>query len=486
LTIAVILPLVVSLGAFMLLQYQTQRKDMLDSLALVASQTGLTIQNSLKIAMLNHNQEELQHILDSIGKNQTLRIVYLLDASGKVVFAPEGKGVGTQLNNQDISCQPCHQLPPSQRPGSIVISLPSGQSVFRTMNPIVNAPECQSCHNPAQRLTGVLLTDISMAPLEASLRNALWQHLLVWMAAILVSVLVVNFVINRFVFHRLAGITTAIKEVDIGRLSPILPVSQTDEIGQLTLAFNEMVRQLEVRDVENRQLSTNLYRQNIERRDLLRRLITAQEDERRRVSRDLHDELGQALAGLALQTEATRNLVMSNPEQAIRVLQQTQNLIYKTSDQMYKLILALRPSVLDDLGLVAAVRVYAERIFSEEGIAFKIDASCYNTRLSPELETVLYRVFQESLHNIVRHACAQQVLITLSIENGFFRGEIMDDGQGFDPESIRSNPDEPHGLGLLGMRERVTEYHGTVEIFSSVDHGTKVVVLIPLEEVPVG
>ena len=486
LTLAVVLPLIVSFSVFMIVQYQIQRKNMLADLAVVASQTGLTIQNSLEIAMLHHDREELQQILDSIGKNQALRIVYLLDRSGVVVFSPEGKGVGTQLDNRDASCQPCHGLLPSQRPASVVVSLYSGQNVFRTMNPIINEQACQTCHDPTQRIIGVLLTDISMSSLEASLQTSLWQFFGVWFAAILVSALVVNLVIHHFVLTRLNGITMAVKKLGIGQSAPILPISQRDEIGLLSGAFNEMLQDLEKRNGENQRLSADLNRQILERGELLKRMITAQEDERKRVSRDLHDELGQSLAGAALHLEALKNFISVDPDQAVQILDQTQLLIRMSSDQMYNLILALRPSVLDDLGLVAALRVYMERVFAEAAIAYSLDTSGLDTRLNPNLETVLYRVFQESLNNIVRHARAQHVTVTLSIEDAFFKGEICDDGQGFDPGSIRTNPDGPQGLGLLGMRERVFEYHGKVEIFSSLNHGTRVVVWIPLEEVLVG
>jgi signal transduction histidine kinase len=485
-TFSVVLPLVLILGTFMVVQYQTQQKDILDNLALLASQTGLTIQNSLEIAMLNHNQEELQHILDSIGKNQSLRIVYLLDTSGRVVFAPEGQGVGTHLDNHDPTCQQCHQLPPSQRPSSIVVSLPGNERVFRTMNPIVNLPQCQGCHDPSQHLNGVLLTDISMAPLEASLTKGLWQHFLWWIAAILVSVIIVNLVLDRFVLHRLGGITHAIRELGLGQQSSPLPENHDDEVGQVSLAFNEMARQVEKRNSENQQLSEDLQRQNTERGELLGRLITAQEDERTRVARDLHDELGQALAGLSLQTEATKTLVTSNPELALSYLDQTQNLIGATSEQMYNLILALRPSVLDDLGLVAALRVHADRIFKSTGIQFKLDPNGFSGRLPLDVETALYRIFQEAMNNVVRHAHASKVQMTISLENNIFRGEIIDDGQGFDFEAIRSNPDKPQGLGLLGMQERVTQYKGKIEVTSGMENGTKIVILIPLEEVSVG
>jgi signal transduction histidine kinase len=485
-TISVVLPLVLILGTFMVVQYKTQQDNSMNNLALLASQTGLTIQNSLEIAMLNHNQEELQHILDSIGKNQILRIVYLLDTSGRVVFAPEGQGVGTQLDNHDPTCQPCHHLPPAQRPSSIVVSLAGGERVFRTMNPIVNLPQCQSCHDPSQHLNGVLLTDISMAPLEASLTNGILLNFLWWIAAILVTVIVANLVVERFVLRRLHGITNAIRDLGLGQQSSPLPENHDDEVSQVSLAFNEMARQVEKRNTENQHLSEDLQRQNTERGELLRRLITAQEDERARVARDLHDEFGQALAGLSLQTEAIKTLVPTNPEKALSVLDQTQDLIGKTSDQMYNLILALRPSVLDDLGLVAALRVHAERILTGAGIQFKLNSSGFSNRLPRDVETALYRIFQEAINNVVRHSHASKVSMSLSFADKTFRGEIADNGQGFDIEAVRSNLGKPQGLGLLGMQERIMQVHGQIEVSSNAGSGTKIVILIPLEEESVG
>jgi signal transduction histidine kinase len=484
--ILVLLPLVAILGTFMVMQYQAQQKAVLNNLAFLASQTGLTIQNSLAEAMLNHNQEELQQILNSIGKNQLLRSVYLLDTTGKVVFAPEGQGVGLQLTNLDAACQTCHRLPASQRPSSVVVTLAGGQRVFRTMNPIQNLPECQACHSPTQRLIGLLLTDISMQPLEASLSADLWLNFFWWIAAILVSAVVINLVVDRFVLSRMENLSRAIREIGSGQATLPLPENQQDEIGQVALAFNDMVRQIEKRSAENQQLSEDLQRQSAERGELLQRVITAQEDERKRVARELHDEFGQALAGLAFQTEATRNLIASDPEKAVAVLDQTQSLIQITTEQMYNMILALRPSVLDDLGLVAALRVHAERTLRDTGVAFSLESSCLTRRLPQELETVVYRIFQEALSNIMRHSGARNVSMVLALEEHCFRGEVQDDGQGFDPEAVRLNPDIQAGLGLLGMQERVTQYRGQVEIQSEPGRGTKIIVWIPLEEVDHG
>jgi signal transduction histidine kinase len=485
-TAAILSPLIIILGTFMLMQYQLQKKMVMENLTLLASQTALTIEYSLQQAMLNHNRKDLQEILDSIGQNKMLRGIYLIDPFGRIVFSPFSRQVGTTLTNEDDTCVVCHQMSPEKRPVSVVVTLPGGERFFRSMNPIQNKPECQECHKDSERITGVLMTDISIAPLEASLRMDMWQHLILWGAAILVSVLIVNLVMDRFILQRMEALSTAIQKLGGGQhLSP-LPENQTDEIGQVSQAFNQMVRQIETREIENKRLSDDLQRQSRERGELLKRVITAQEDERIRIARELHDEMGQALAVLALQMELANKCVGSKPEQAKNILEQSQNLVEDTTEQMYNMILALRPSDLDDLGLAVALKSHAERVLRGSGIHFHMDSTRLPNRLPPDLETVLYRVFQEALTNTFRHSRARQVSIILAKENGHVIGEIKDDGQGFDPKELCGDLNRPQGLGLAGMQERVLQHNGEVEIWSHPGQGTRINIRIPVMEVSDG
>ena len=490
-TLSVLLPLIFILGTFMVIQYEMRRRMMLENLALLASQTAVTIENSLQEAMLNHDQEQLQSILNAIGQNKMLRSVYLMDITGKVIFAPENHQVGVVLSNRSPSCLPCHSMPAAQRPGSIVVTDTQGQQVFRSMNPIQNRAACQGCHEPSQRLIGILMTDISMTLLEKSLNNDLALQVIWWSAAVFASALIVNIVVDRFVLKRLETLSMAIKELGLGQVSsPLLEKSASrinrDEIDQVHFAFNEMAQKIFARETENQQLTGDINRQSRERGELLKRLITAQEDERKRIARELHDQFGQALAVLALQTQVAQKFVSTRPEQASQVLNQTQELIGETSEQMYDMIMALRPSVLDDLGLLAALRSHAERIFRGTDIVFSLDGSRMGGRLPPSIEIVLYRVFQEALTNIIRYARARNVSIVLARENGVFSGEISDDGQGFDLAALRKGPDEPQGMGLLGMQERVAQQNGMLDIISEPGCGTRIVIHIPLEEESVG
>lgn len=481
-TLAVLVSLLVILGLLTAIDYQRYQTSMLANFSVVASQAGQVIETNLREQMLKSDFDGVQHLLDSIQESQGFRIVYILNADGQVIFASQKKDVGKLLDKSQPDCIPCHQQPVNQIPSSVVVTTSDGQRVFRSMNLIENGAPCKQCHNPGQRLIGMLITDISTSSAEASLNVDLRENLLWWVITISVVILVVNLVLDRLVLSRLEKFSTAIQDFGQEQQPPHLIDNQPDEIGKLSTAFLGMAKQIETRNIENQTLSENLQRQSEERGELLKRLITAQESERARLARELHDEMGQALSGLSLQMEVIQRYIKEDPERAKEYLKGIQILIRETTDCMYDLILALRPSLLDDLGLVAALRAHAERSFAGKGITFDFDISELNDRLPAELETALYRTFQEAISNIIRHSKATQVHIKLSQVYHHFDGEIIDNGQGFEPESIQYK-DSSRGLGLLGMRERITQCGGRLEISSTVGSGTKVSIFIPIREV---
>lgn len=478
--LGVVIPLLIILGAFTLIEYFRRQEIILDSLSILATHSGQVVEANLRQAMLDDNFAEVQTLLDAIGNTGQFRVVYLLDLTGEVIFAPHEEGIGVQLNNQQPDCIACHALTTQERPQSIVVTAEDGQRVFRNMYPIVNRAECNECHEPDNRLLGLLLTDIPTAPMESALHADLRENLLWWAGTILMTVLVVNLVLNRFVLRRLERLAAAIAGLGDGQGYPVLPEEQPDEIGQLGITFNLMARQVETRQRENDLLSDSLRRQNAQRGELLKRFITAQEGERKRVARELHDELGQSLSGLALRAKILERHIDSGANGAQEQLNAIHDLVQDTTDRMYNLILDLRPSVLDDLGLAAALRVYAGRLLAETDIIFELDASGLSERLPPPVETALYRVFQETLSNVARHAQATRVLVSLNIHDRSFEGVISDNGCGFDLEHVPLDGQSPRGMGLLGMRERVAQCSGQLDIVSQPGSGTRVVVRIPL------
>ncbi len=249
--------------------------------------------------------------------------------------------------------------------------------------------------------------------------------------------------------------------------------------------LREALRKLRVLYDENLQLTERLQQESMRRGELFKAQIMAQEEERRRIARELHDELGQALGGLALQIGSLDGLYATNPAQAIDRLTGIRELVSDITDRMYDIILDLRPTALDDLGLVVALRTFAERLLSEAGISFKINSAGLDKRLPTELETTLYRVGQEALNNVLKHSQANQVSVTLSQRDNLVEVEIADDGTGFEPEAIPLMGNTSRGLGLLGMQERVSLWGGTLEILSHPEVGTLIRVRVPrVKDVP--
>jgi two-component system, NarL family, sensor histidine kinase DevS len=209
-------------------------------------------------------------------------------------------------------------------------------------------------------------------------------------------------------------------------------------------------------------------------RDSLRRVVETQELERRRLARELHDETGQALASILLGLKA---LDEKTDDPAARAsIEELRELVVATLQDVRRLAVELRPSALDDFGLVAALERLADSFAEQSGISVDFQAAIADERLPEEAETALYRIVQESLTNVVKHAQARRVSILLTRTNGMVKAVVEDDGRGFDPE--KTNHD---GHGLVGMRERLALLGGRLEIESARDAGTTVAAEVPVQ-----
>ena len=207
-------------------------------------------------------------------------------------------------------------------------------------------------------------------------------------------------------------------------------------------------------------------------RDALRRVVQAQELERARLARELHDETGQALASILLGLGQLEDAVET--AEAREAAAGLRELVVTTLQNVRRLAVELRPSALDDFGLVPAVERLAATVLEQAGVQVDIAAHLGEKRLSAEAETVLYRIVQESLTNIVKHASAERVSITFVRKGDAAVAVVEDDGSGFDPESVREG-----ALGLTGMRERVALVGGTLTLESTRGVGTTLVAEVP-------
>jgi signal transduction histidine kinase len=231
--------------------------------------------------------------------------------------------------------------------------------------------------------------------------------------------------------------------------------------------------------IEKTQLLEELAVKERIRAELIKRVLTVQEDERRRIARELHDETGQSLSALILNLDMVRATVEDEPRMS-EALDRLKGLAEGALEEVRKLIYDLRPTVLDDLGLTSALRWYAHAQLEPRGVEVTFKIELGETRLDTVVETTLFRVAQEAMWNIVKHSGATRAELELSLAADRVRLRVRDNGRGFRLDGQRTFEPLRGGLGLGGMRERAALIGGTVSIRSSEGHGTEVVAELPL------
>jgi signal transduction histidine kinase len=209
-------------------------------------------------------------------------------------------------------------------------------------------------------------------------------------------------------------------------------------------------------------------------RDAVRRVVQAQELERQRLARELHDETGQALTSILLGLKPLEEALADHPARA--ALGELREHVVSALQDVRRLAVELRPAVLDDFGLVPALERLIDAFAERSEVRVDFHSALGELRLPAEIETTLYRVVQESLTNILKHANARHISLSLARRESTVAAVIEDDGDGFDPRSIREE-----GVGLLGMRERLFFVDGRLEIESRPGAGTTIVAEVPVK-----
>lgn len=245
------------------------------------------------------------------------------------------------------------------------------------------------------------------------------------------------------------------------------PLKDTDpDISALANGLQSLVQQLEER---NRQLQA-----------LSGRAIHAQEEERKRIARSLHDDTGQALSMLIINLERLEKNLPANNRELATSLVSLRELSTNTLEDLRKIIYGLRPTVLDDLGLVPAIRWYARTNLEEAGIRVDVTAPEDTLTLPPEITTTLFRIAQEAVNNIIKHSDASSVNISLTLKDKKIYLLIEDDGHGFNVTQASEEAYTLQHWGLVGIRERAELMGGEVTIISKYEKGTHLKVSMPL------
>jgi two-component system sensor histidine kinase UhpB len=218
-------------------------------------------------------------------------------------------------------------------------------------------------------------------------------------------------------------------------------------------------------------------------RKYLSQIIEAQENERRRISRELHDEIGQALYAIQFNLEMIDKDLPQKTPLLLGRLGEAKSLSSQTLTSMRQLALDLRPTMLDDLGLIPTLRWYIQNFSNRLNLYSNFEAMGFEEKLSPQIETAFYRIIQEALNNIAKHAQADRVEISLVKRDSKILASIQDNGKGFDLEKVLHPESPERGFGLVGIQERVSLLGGQIDIQSSPGSGTLIHIEAPYKYV---
>lgn len=295
----------------------------------------------------------------------------------------------------------------------------------------------------------------------------IWLILLFSSVGILITLLV-NRLIMRTALRPLHELGNALEQINSGQINvpDSLKSYEDPNIHRLIVTLESMLARLAIRTSQLQAISE--------------RAINAQEEERVRIARGLHDDIAQSISMLIIRLERLENLVPADVPDLARHVAEAHKLATQLLEGLRQIIWDLRPSILDDLGLVPAIRWFARSKLEEMGVRVDFGRGNDVMRLPSHLETMLFRVAQEAVNNVLRHADAKNVSIRLRPEQEHICLEVKDDGRGFDVERINGEAVSKNQLGLLGIKERVSLVGGRVMVESVPGSGTCVHVCVPL------
>ncbi|MFH1853461.1 MAG: PAS domain-containing sensor histidine kinase [Candidatus Neomarinimicrobiota bacterium] len=233
-------------------------------------------------------------------------------------------------------------------------------------------------------------------------------------------------------------------------------------------------------EIELQQAISTLNSQKRMLENLSSEVIRAQEDERKRISRDLHDEIGQTLTAISFNLEYLNHIGLGSEADAADKLNDIKKLVTKSIQDVHRFSHDLRPAVLDDLGFETAIRSHARKFADRTGININFKNISIGKDIEDNKQIVLYRIFQEGLNNIAKHSRAGNVLIDLSLKDDSVVMYLSDDGVGFNISSLDNETSGKGGLGLKGMKERVKQIGGKLNLISKPDQGTTIYVEAPI------
>jgi len=446
--LGIVLWLVLLLGVGITVQV---RIVMHDALADRTESQGVSIARDLAarttdLILINDLYALHELLAETLTNNPDVRYAFILNADGEILAQTFGDGFPKGLlTANDVDPQGHHH--------ATLLETDEGE-VWDTAVPIFGGK------------AGVARVGMSETSVYNTLVAITSQMLLTTVVVSAVGIAAAT-LLTWIVTRPILELKRSAQAVGHGNFSQQIQPWANDEIGELAKAFNRMTADLAQADRERAE------REQI-RQQLLERVITAQEEERKRIARELHDETGQSLTSLMVRLKMMGEQ-SPTPEFADQITELRQ-IVGETLTDVHNLSVELRPSALDDLGLAAALKRYVQECCQRYQIEIDLVAIGLEERLPASVETALYRIIQEGLTNIARHAEATSASILIERRNGRVRAIIEDDGKGFDVKQLLASG----RLGLHGMRERAELLDGALVIESTPGQGTSIFIEAPV------
>ncbi len=458
-----------------------QRKTLTDSLIHKGHLlVGILAHNS-RIGVFSENLELLNAPADGVFQQDAVLQVIICNLEGKVLkklerpgtYWPEKQTTADRKNNR-------HLFADLKQAGSSVLR--ENRDTFEFWKPVMTGLHYMQEEalffrdeylQRRNRIIGFVGITVDKKILSKQLNDLLFQSILIGTLFLLLSA-GVAYLVSRGITRPLNRLTDGVKALGKGSTVDMLPVETDDEIGKLAQAFNAMTQSLQAREVELRKSEERL-------RVLSSKLLQAQEEERKRLAIELHDELGQDLALLKLRLRSITRKLAEHQAALIKDCQETSRYVDEIIENVRRLSRDLSPSVLKDLGLTAALRWQVENFAKQHSFKISLDVQDIDHLFSEDVQINLYRIFQETLTNIVKHALAKNIFITVEQQNRQIVFVVEDDGKGFDLNGLISRGAADKGMGLATMRERSYMVGGTCDVWSKPDRGTRITLTVPIE-----
>ena len=416
--------------------------------------------------MLSENLSSLYQLVNNVREaDRDVVYVVVLNTSGDVLVQTFDEGSPVELpgRNQVLPGEPYH-----------IQVFQTGRDTIHDVAVLIPGDKA-----------GIIRLGLSEASINAVVRGDL-LHLLFWPGLICALWLFIAYGFSLILTgpaYRLLETTRGLGHG--GSLQQPVAEAKEHEVGDgsghgYPMTFDEMGKELKRRETIRLQLIGEINHGEEIRQQLLNKVINAQEEERKRIARELHDQTGQSLTSLMVGLKVLQAHSSPEIQKSIADLNQLTN---KTLADIHNLAIELRPSSLDDLGLIAALRQYTKEYAGKFGIEVGFQAiGLEEKRLSPIMEITLYRIVQEALTNVAKHGMANKVSVLIAPRGSSIIAIVEDNGKGFDVDAVFSSRKTEHRLGLYGMQERASVIGGVLTVESTLGVGTTIFVEVPLKE----